>query len=134
MRAKKIINFLILRPAFTSRNMSSLGLVALFFALYILAGGKVTWIPDIKAGQGFGTVNRSSVTSQPSMDEAPTMPNVMNSADVQKPVTVSPAQAMRPNVVEKPALAGKDENAAESEDSYAKLRERLKNVRTNRAE
>ena len=58
MKAKKVVEFLILKPAFTSRNLSSLGLVAIFFLVYWLAGGKVD-IPNVKQGSNFGSVTSS---------------------------------------------------------------------------
>jgi hypothetical protein len=58
MKGKKIIEFLVLKPAFTSRNISSLGLVVIFFIVYWLAGGKVV-IPNVKQGSNFGSVNKT---------------------------------------------------------------------------
>lgn len=42
MNAKRIVGFLLMRPAFTQRNLTSIGLVAVFFFVYVLMGGKVT--------------------------------------------------------------------------------------------
>ena len=63
MKGKKLLEFLILKPAFSSRNLSSLGLVLLFFIIYWLAGGKVT-IPDVKQGSNFGSVTRAERNRQ----------------------------------------------------------------------
>ncbi|MDR2338333.1 MAG: hypothetical protein LBE20_06815 [Deltaproteobacteria bacterium] len=41
MNVKKIINFIVPLRIFSSRNLSSLGLVFLFFLIYILCGGKI---------------------------------------------------------------------------------------------
>jgi len=45
MNAKKVVGFLLLRPVFNQRNISSLLLVGIFFGVYVLAGGKVTTTP-----------------------------------------------------------------------------------------
>ena len=42
MSAKKVVGFLLCRSAFTQRNATSILLVGLFFAVYVLAGGKIT--------------------------------------------------------------------------------------------
>lgn len=57
MDKKKIVEFLILRPAFTIRNFTSIGLVLVFFGIYVLAGGKVTLIPKDPTGENFGSVS-----------------------------------------------------------------------------
>ncbi len=58
MTVKKVVEFLLLRPAITKRNLTSLGLVAVFLCVYVAAGGKVTIEPPkIKPGAGFGTVD-----------------------------------------------------------------------------
>lgn len=50
MNAKKIVGFLLCRPAFTQRNMTSLLLVGLFVGAYILAGGKIsTKLPSMQS-------------------------------------------------------------------------------------
>ena len=58
MNAKKVINFLVLRSAFTQRNVTSLGLVGIFFVVYLLSGGKVslTSMPNIPRSDSFGGV------------------------------------------------------------------------------
>ncbi len=56
MNVNKVVSFLLLRPAFTGRNVTSLGLVALFFAVYVAAGGKITTVPTMKTGGSFGSV------------------------------------------------------------------------------
>lgn len=67
MNAKRVVNFLILRSAFTQRNMTSLLLVGIFFAVYVLSGGKVTVtkLPNIKAGESFGSVTASDEAADP---------------------------------------------------------------------
>ena len=41
MKAKKVINTIVPLRIFSSKNMSSFGLVALFFLLYLIAGGGI---------------------------------------------------------------------------------------------
>ena len=59
MKGKKIANFLLLRPAFTQRNFTTLLLVGVFIAVYSLAGGKVTLqVPDVgSSAKSFGSVD-----------------------------------------------------------------------------
>jgi hypothetical protein len=64
MKGKKVLEFILLKPAFSSRNLTSLLLVAIFFAVYVLAGGKVE-VPDVKQGSNFGSVSRSRAVSAP---------------------------------------------------------------------
>lgn len=56
MNAKKIAGFFLMKPAFTQRNITSIGLVGLFFVVYILMGGKVTTeLPKMNKGGAFGS-------------------------------------------------------------------------------
>ena len=57
MNTKKVLSFLLLKPAFTSRNLTSIALVALFFGVYVAAGGKVSALPKVKQGVGFGAAS-----------------------------------------------------------------------------
>lgn len=57
MKAKKILNFLILRPIYNKSNFATFGLVALFFGLYMAIGGKVAPLPKLEDGGSFGSVN-----------------------------------------------------------------------------
>ena len=58
MKGKKALEFIFLRSAFTQRNLSSVGLVALFVGAYsILGGGVTTTPPNIQSGSTFGSVN-----------------------------------------------------------------------------
>ena len=60
-QTKRILGFLMLRPAISSRNLTSLVLVGLFFGVYVAAGGKVEGIPAVQTdGGGFGTVDKST--------------------------------------------------------------------------
>lgn len=57
MSAKRVFGFLLMRPAWSSRNLTSLALVALFFGVYVAAGGKVSSVPKVKQGSSFGTMS-----------------------------------------------------------------------------
>lgn len=78
MSARKVVDFLILRSAFTQRNVTSILLVGLFFGVFILAGGKITTVPpkSLKSGNTFGGVatrdgeNESAEQQPPQMDGA----------------------------------------------------------------
>lgn len=49
MNGKKVLGFLLCRSAFTQRNLTSIGLVVIFFVVYVLAGGKITTdVPTMK--------------------------------------------------------------------------------------
>lgn len=67
----KVIGFLLLKPAFSKQNISSIGLVAIFFAIYVIFGGTVsTTLPELKTSNGvFGGVD-----SIDSPGEAPVAP------------------------------------------------------------
>ena len=55
MNAKKVVGTLLLKPAFTQRNITSVLLVAAFFGVYILMGGTIsTELPANRANGGFG--------------------------------------------------------------------------------
>ena len=41
-KLKGILKFAVCAPAFSQRNVTSIGLVVLFVLVYILAGGKIT--------------------------------------------------------------------------------------------
>ncbi len=56
MDLKNVGNFLLLKPAFSGRNLTSLALVAVFFGVYVAAGGKVSSIPQVEATGGFGGI------------------------------------------------------------------------------
>ena len=48
MDRRRLFEFLLLKPAFSSRNISSIALVVLFFLIYMFSGGKVSWVPAVK--------------------------------------------------------------------------------------
>ncbi len=57
MNTKKVLNFLILRSAFTKSNFATVALVAMFFGLYMAFGGKVAPLPKLDEGGNFGSIN-----------------------------------------------------------------------------
>lgn len=63
MGVKKFVNFIIPLRAMSPRNLTSLGLVALFFAIYVLSGGKVQSIPKSQDFQSFGMPNNKIKTT-----------------------------------------------------------------------
>ena len=62
MKGKKVVAFLLLLPAFNKKNLSSILLVIVFFLLYCAVGGKVSLVPQIQTGAGFGSVDAGNVT------------------------------------------------------------------------
>jgi len=71
MRGKQVVDFLILRSAFTRRNFTSLFLVGVFFAVYVLSGGKVTTkLPKMKETGSFGNVESPRSDADVSAEEA----------------------------------------------------------------
>lgn len=60
MEGRKLRDLLLLKPAISVRNLTSLGLVFLFFGVYVASGGKVTTTPSVKPGGGFGGLEESS--------------------------------------------------------------------------
>ena len=55
-KVKKALGFLMLKPAVSSRNLTSIGLVAAFFGVYLAAGGRIAALPNVQSGDGFGAV------------------------------------------------------------------------------
>lgn len=124
--AKKVLGFLFFRSAFTQRNVTSIGLVILFFVIYVLAGGKIDAIPKIQTDPGtFGGINPISETQ--------TGKNKIK--DKEKPVNTElkkNSEIEKSNVDEaNEASAASEKNQQTSDDPFAniekKLRERKKN-------
>lgn len=65
---KRVAGFVFCRNAFTQRNVTSIGLVAMFFLVYVLAGGKITTqLPNISDSAGLaprGPQNEQEVLEQ----------------------------------------------------------------------
>ena len=66
--AKKALSFVLCKNAFTHRNLTSIGLVAIFFLVYVLAGGKITTqLPNFTDGGGLAP--RAAKDKQDVIDE-----------------------------------------------------------------
>ena len=69
-KLKRIVKFLVCAPAFSQRNITSIGLVVVFFLVYVMAGGKVTTslpkMPSSKAPFGSLIKKTKSVSSNAS--------------------------------------------------------------------
>ena len=131
MGMKKVVDFLIFRPAFTQRNITSLGLVGIMFGVYAMCGGKVTWAPKLQRGSSFGSVQVGQ--QQPavaSKSEAPAV-NVGVTGDVVQPASlqaqrIAPAPvAAQPKAEERPAVAQANTKGG---SNLTSLEERLKNL------
>ena len=73
MNAKKVLSFLVCSSAFTKHNIASVGLVLIFFFVYILAGGKIeSKLPTAKQAGAFGGVSTSNVGSKEVLGIVPT--------------------------------------------------------------
>lgn len=132
MEGKKFFEYLFLKPAFTSRNLSSLFLVGAFFGIYILAGGKIEAIPNVKAGAGFGTVE-SSRNSVPNVSPLGAEGNTSaEAAKLENPrgESVGAHQARR-EVKKVPNLRVEDSEGklSEPEDKLSELEQRLKDLK-----
>lgn len=121
MKAGKVVNFLLLGDAFTSRNITSIGLVIIFFFIFYLAGGKVTWRPQIQNGASL-----SPVYTEPAPDP------VAKSVERVSP-EISPAQ----DPVVSPVIAGEPKAPDTSEEMESEkmrnLRDRLQNLGAKRS-
>lgn len=70
-----------LRPAISSRNLTSLMLVGLFFGVYVAAGGKVEGIPAVQSNSGgFGTVEKDAPAPLEQVQPKPQAPAASNGA------------------------------------------------------
>jgi len=68
---RHVKDVLLLKPAVTSRNLVTVLLVALMFGVYIASGGKVTTVPQVRPGSGFGTVDDERVERVKKREAAP---------------------------------------------------------------
>lgn len=136
MNAKKVVNFLVLRPAFTSRNLTSIGLVVLFFLIYVLSGGKVTWAPNMKSARdaGFGGVTDPGAATPLRQNELPVRANVAGSERITGDIAEPSEVVGRGEVKTEPDLGAPINSALEPIDGaphdsgLANIRERLKNI------
>ena len=60
LTTKKVLGVFVPLKAISSRNLTSMGLVLFFFFVYWASGGKVTAVPKIDRGSGFGSANASA--------------------------------------------------------------------------
>lgn len=118
MNSKRLANLLLLGSVMKSRNLVSIGLVVLFFLVYILAGGTVTLTPTkLKpSDSSFGAAGVGSVGAD--------YGTFSGDVDVARPKPDSPV--VQPD-------AGSVATEAEIDKSYesdamANIRERLKNL------
>jgi hypothetical protein len=117
MKAKKVLSFLLLAPAFNSKNLTSILLVVIFFLLYCAAGGKVSWVPDVQRGGGFGSIDVGNVTGDvTAAGRASAAPAVAAAL----PAAYTPAALVQPVVAATPAAGSEESNKLDA------LYERLK--------
>ena len=155
MKGKEIIKFLLLRDAFTSRNITTLGLVLIFFFIYSLSHGGLQWIPrspnlsstssgrfqplnttamPIPDSNGVSAPSSSSVSQNPSASALPDITSGRNGGDAVPPQGGS-ASAQADSRLDAPTAArtadvdSNDEAPAQSERLRI-LRERLQNMKT----
>ncbi len=84
MSAKKLVGFLIPLKAISPRNLTSLGLVAVFFAVYVICGGKIQSVPRVPVGKSFGGVRSSGNYSVTGDVQNPSTPRKLKNNTVNK--------------------------------------------------
>jgi hypothetical protein len=143
MGARKVVDFLLLRSVMTKKNFSSIGLVALFFGVYVLFGGKVVWVPKVDRTGGFGAAENDSLggavpssasTTPRDGGRAVAGSNKRDAASGEKPST-GIEEIRRARLAEKPVLSeehGKAKSAADAE--WDRIEERLKKLRAEKSE
>ncbi len=57
----KILNVIVPLKAVSPRNLTSLLLVAIFFAVYVLSGGRIKSVPKVELGRGFGSTPQADI-------------------------------------------------------------------------
>lgn len=130
MDVKKVVNFILVRPAFTSKNISTIMLVGVFFGAYVLAGGQIRSVPisassaakfDTFGGARSGKTNASpQTTTKPSETTA----RVVSTAPV---VSTTVPQPKAPATATS-KISSNDENSAT--DRLSALKNRLDRKRT----
>ena len=150
---KKVAGFLFLKPAMTTRNATSFGLVGLFIVVYIAAGGKIDWVPNVRPGDSFGSVQgapaqqaeaparaesskRTEVKREAPVKEAPRASSRQNIFEDEPPVetarparrTAAPAakntQRRRPDSQSAPAAAGGEDDLTDLSERLNRLKQR----------
>lgn len=126
MNVKKAINTIVPLRIFSSRNMSSLGLVFLFFLLYIIAGGSIGTenlraIKNSNINQGFGTGSIADESENP-------YDNPSQIGVIVPPISVTRQEEVK--LIEEIAKA-REEKKAEVDADWEKLNNKLKGIHQN---
>ena len=144
---KKTLDFVLLKPAVSSRNLTSIALVAAFFGVYIAAGGKIAALPNVQRAGGFGTVDVSGKDLKtPDKKVQPAKRNTVSkeieAAPAPKPVKKerqislfdfedsAAAPKKKVQEVEQPAEEIREEVG--DADSLSNFQDRLNKLRSNR--
>ena len=126
-KLKKTIELITCRSAFSQRNVTSILLVALFFAVYVMAGGKIsTKVPSFqdvsKIGGGLGgPVSSGDVEEQ----ELASEPAAVDKLDIEKSrgilgVKPSKDRVARQHSQQRVGTLFTDEEVAEAENAEVK--------------
>jgi len=120
MKITKIVNTIVPLRIFSSRNMSSLGLVGLFFLLYIIAGGSIGTenlksVRNSGVNQGFGSVGE---------------PLYAEPQEVQIPQAVMIRQQEERRLADEMAKARDEEKSIQDAD-WERLNNKLKGITQN---
>lgn len=133
MNPKKIIGFLLLRPFFTSRNLTSLALVAFFIGVYVLCGGKITAVPTSEitsfGGLSGAAVDGKAIDDSLAEQEAESKETVaQNPAEKKRGLfgnltedTPSPRKDATPTTRRSPTSLDDDDSASELVDMKKRL-------------
>ena len=135
MKTRKVVEFLLLKPAFTSRNISSVLLVGVFFAIYVMAGGKVTWVPKVNArGGAFGSVGQEgrALPGSPADSTRVSGPTAAEHRPVLPAASSVPASSSASSTASQDNAGSKavssSSSVASGEDRLDLIRDRLKSM------
>lgn len=121
-KVKQVVGFLLLKGAFTSRNITSIGLVLLFFGIYVASGGKLASLPNVSSTNQFGGVSGAvKINSNTAATEA-TNKTANSYDDPSARLFNAPVQQDKARTIDLEGLGSDDEVVAENED------ERLDNL------
>lgn len=116
MKLAKLLNIFVPLQAVSTRNLTSIGLVFVFFAVFWLAGGKIESKPKLEPGNSFGSVsNRNAESTIPStINQGPSTINQGPAAQVRSSQAPGDTKTDRPESEnerdsEAPPQAGADE-------------------------
>ena len=148
MALKKVVDFLILRPVFTKRNFSSLGIVAIFVGVYLALGGRFNAPADLKNPESFGGMPHKQAAEpnrpQPVRPEAALDDNAGNKPQVdnqfrasnQEPSGMPSVLDFRPKTERMNQVSGTVSSSSSSlapaphtGDALSELEARLKNMK-----